>query len=191
MKTNKFTLLIIFSVITALIFSCKKNDEPAPSTNQTQPTPTPAEFITFNTTIAVVDFTAPVTPSMLGYSVNVSPTTTAIAYVIANNVKIDSLNLGITRLNDFAPASPSITICDSPYWESFVQNTKALKIKNIANGNSLKIYQNGAWITTVPIYIDVPNAYATFDINAIVTTTTGPYINVYPCQDLKRLRVLQ
>src|SRR4051812_42415187 len=100
MKSLLKSLPLVALVMT---FSCKKEtpkEEP-------EPTPAPSEYSTFTPTLAVVDYTAP-GPSRISYSANLSVTTTAMAYIIADGVRIDSLPLNIKRVSDLI-APPTIT----------------------------------------------------------------------------------
>ena len=181
---KKIILLSFFAL--ALTTSCKKATK-TPDSAPVAQTPVTPDYSTLSTTIAVIDYTAP-TGALSIYSTNLSPTTTAIAYVVADGVKIDSLSLLITKTAD-GPPTGSLTPCDSPYWNSYVLNTKGFKVKNNAT-NVLKVYEDGNLVSSVPIVVDVPSASATYAFSGIFSSTS-PLVNGYPCQEGKRLRVIQ
>lgn len=181
---KKIILLSVCAI--ALTLSCKKSTT-APAAAAPTPTPVAPAYSTFSSTIAVVDYTTP-TGAWASYSVNLAPTTTAMAYIVADNIKIDSLPLTITRVAD-GPQSFSVTPCDSPYWNSYSLNSKDFKVKN-GSINSLCIYENGTLVSSTQITIS--GTYVSYSstgagqYDASTPLTTG-----WHCADLQRYRVIQ
>lgn len=163
----------------------KKTEDPVTPT----PTPTNPTYTMFSSTIVVVDFTAPTNLVTNSYTVNLSPTTTAIAYIVADSIKIDSLPLVITRTTDISPSLNSFPpdVCDFHIWNTYTQNTKEFKLK-IGAKNELKIYEDGVLVSSRPIKIY--STYNQYDFSNGYNTTNPKTLGL-PCSDGKRYKVMQ
>lgn len=168
MKTQFQKLVLASLCINMALFSCKKKEEKAEEPVVETPTPG-TSYSTFASTIAIVDYTAPTSPSTKAYTVNLSPAATAMAYIEADGVRIDSLQLAITRVADMV-APPSVTWapapCDKEIYGTYIQNSKSFKLK-AGSANSLRIYENGVFTSSVAILIkksqtiyDIGNGYS-------------------------------
>jgi len=190
MKTKAKQIIIALLTIQVVILSCKKKEETKVEEPVTPtPTPTPV-YSTFATTIAVVDYTAPVNISTAGYTANLSPTTTAIAYIVADSIRIDSLPLAITRTTDIVPSSVTsgtADVCDFNIWNTYTLNSKEFKLK-IGAKNELQIFEDGVKIASRPIKMAA--TYNQYEFSGGYVTTS-PKTSAIPCADGKRFRVIQ
>lgn len=185
MKTMMSLLIVL-----AVLFSCKKKGE-TKTEDPVTPTPTPINpiYTMFSSTIVVVDFTAPTNLVTNSYTANLSPTTTAMAYIVADSIRIDSLPLVITRTTDISPSVNSFPpdVCDSHIWNTYTQNTKEFKLK-IGGKNELKIYEDGVLVSSRPIKIY--STYNQYDFSNGYNSTSPKTLGL-PCADGKRFKVMQ
>ena len=190
MKTKtKLGLLALLALQLTLIEYKKKEETKTEEPVTPTPTPTPV-YSTFSSTIAVIDYTAPVNFSTAGYTANLSPTTTAIAYIVADSVRIDSLPLAITRTTDIVP--PSVTsgtaeVCDFAIWNTYTLNSKDFKLK-IGAKNELQIFEDGIKIVSRPIKMAATYNSYEFSGGYVISS---PKTSAYPCADGLRFRVVQ
>ncbi len=190
MKTKAELIIMALLTIQVVFLSCKKKEETkteepvAPA-----PTPTPV-YSSFSSTIAIVDYTAPVNISTAGYTANLSPTTTAIAYIVADSIRIDSLPLAITRTTDIVPSSVTSStadVCDFNIWNTYTLNSKEFKLK-IGAKNELQIFEDGIKIASRPIKMAATYNQYEFSGGYVISS---PKTSGIPCADGKRFRVVQ
>ncbi|WP_317898928.1 hypothetical protein [Aurantibacillus circumpalustris] len=188
MKTLTKTIILLSIAASVTTFSCKKKETKIE--DPITPTPIESPYSTFSTTIAVIDYTAPVNAATNSFTVNLSPTTTAIAYIVADGARIDSLPLTINRIDDIVPASVTSSTaspCDKDIWNSLSLNSKEFKLKKGAN-NVLEIYEDGVLVSSRPIVIK--ETHTQYDFNSGYSISS-PLTNSYPCADGKRFVVEQ
>lgn len=190
MKTKAKLLILSLLALQLIFIGCKKKEETKTEEPVTPaPTPTPV-YSTFASTIAVVDYTAPVNISTSGYTANLSPTTTAIAYIVADSTRIDSLPLAITRTTDIVPSSVTsgtADVCDFAIWNTYTLNSKEFKLK-IGAKNELQIFEDGVKIVSRPIKMAA--TYNQYEFSGGYVTSS-PKTSGIPCADGKRFRVVQ
>jgi hypothetical protein len=88
MKTHTKTTTMAAIALATIIFACKKKE--IKTEDPVEPTPSGPTYSSFSSTIVVIDYTAPTNASTSGYTANLSPTTTAMAYIIADGSRLCS-----------------------------------------------------------------------------------------------------
>jgi len=185
-KTIKITTVTVLTAI-ILLFSCKKKDE----VKSEEPTP-PAtqQYTAFTTTIAVIDYTAPIRQATIQFSNNIGANVVPIAYIVADGSRIDSLPLKVCRVPDMNVPSNvtwSPTECDAEIWVNYTYNVKEFKLKANAT-NSLSVYENDILISSVPIVVD-PN-YTHYDYNKGYKFGLSPFTVSGTCADGRRFKIV-